>query len=180
MVKYLLLYLSVKIRQMRMCGTRFPLLLQLGRNLWSTFVVVLNAKILVFLLSFDNVNTVDNLYLACSGPFIFLLCITLVFCAEMVFSANCVCSNHSTWHHREVSTDSLLIATAGELLFCNVDRTTNKNRRRRICLTCRGRIALEFKLQNCEVSFCDSPLQKSFWPMSDLPKCIVLLLILMF
>ena len=129
MVKYLLFYLLAKIRQIRMCGSRFPILLQLGRHVWSRFVLILNAKILFFLRSFDSVNIVDNLYLACNGRLIFLLCITLVFCAEMVFSANCVCSHHSTWHHRDLSPDSLLIATAEELRFCNIDRTKNKNRK---------------------------------------------------
>ena len=93
--------------------------------------------------SVTGVNIVNNEYLRCSGPFIFLLCITLVFCAEMAFSANCACSHHNTWHHGDVSPDSLLIATAEELRFCNVDRTKNRNRKRTICLACQGRIARE-------------------------------------
>lgn len=68
----------------------------------------------------------------------------------MGFEAKCVCSKHSTWHHGDISAASLRIASPEELEFCGVDTSKNKTRKRKICLPCRERIALELKCRRYE------------------------------
>ena len=56
------------------------------------------------------------------------------------------------WHHGEVSADNLRVVAANELRFCDYDASKNKNRKRKICLVCRGKIVLEIKCAKLEIS----------------------------
>ena len=89
----------------------------------------------------------------------------------MGFKAKCVCSKHSTWHHGDISMASLQIASPEELEFCGVDTSKNKTRKRKICLPCRERIALELKCRRYEVCLC---LQASNLPTDS--QCVIFLL----
>lgn len=75
-----------------------------------------------------------------------------VFWFQMVFSAKCVCTKHCTWHHGDVSAENLRVANPEELRFCSYDASRSKNRKRKICLPCRARIAVEMKCSKFEVS----------------------------
>ena len=70
----------------------------------------------------------------------------------MVFGAKCGCMKHGTWHHGEGSAENLCVTNPEELCFCSYDASRSKNRKRKICLPYRGRIAVEMKYSKFEVS----------------------------
>lgn len=108
------------------------------------------VKIASFMKSTFSVNIVNSVYSVYSFQFIYLVYVYLLFGALMGFEAKCVCSKHSTWHHGDISAASLRIASPEELEFCGVDTSKNKTRKRKICLPCRERIALELKCRRYE------------------------------
>ena len=112
------------------------------------------VKIASFMKSTFSVNIVNSVYSVYSFQFICLVYVYLLFGALMGFEAKCVCSKHSTWHHGDISAASLRIASPEELEFCGVDTSKNKTRKRKICLPCRERIALELKCRRYEVCLC--------------------------
>ena len=66
--------------------------------------------------------------------------------------ASCCCPHHSRWGHSD-GTD-LRTATAAEFKFCEVDKDgRHKDRKRKICTSCRNRIQLEVKCDKLEVGF---------------------------
>ena len=80
----------------------------------------------------------------------------------MVFTARCVCTKHSTWSHGNVSPDALRVADPEELTFCEVDSSKNKDRKRKICLACCGRLKTFTLLQlPCFVFSCSTHLCRS-------------------
>ena len=58
----------------------------------------------------------------------------------MSFTASCKCEKHLEWHHR--SDVDLRVATFYEEKYCIVD-SKHAGRKRKICLACRDRIAVE-------------------------------------
>lgn len=80
--------------------------------------------------------------------FVFLLSFFL----RMVFVCKCACVKHDTWHHGEISSNSLRVVAPDEVQFCDYESSKNKNRKRKICLACRGKIVLEKKCSKLEVS----------------------------
>lgn len=150
MVGFLLFYLSAKFRLICMCGSRFSEVRMIQSPYWSFRSVPSFVKIRSFMKSTFSVNIVNSVY---SFQFIYLGYVFLLFGAFMGFEAKCVCSKHSTWHHGD-SAACLRIASPEELEFCAVDTSKNKTRKRKICLPCRERIALELKCRRYEVSLC--------------------------
>ena len=61
---------------------------------------------------------------------------------EMSFTASCKCKKHVEWHHR--SDVGLRVATFYEEKYCIFD-SKHAGRKRKICLACRDRIAVEEK-----------------------------------
>ena len=61
----------------------------------------------------------------------------------MSFTASCKCKKHEEWHHR--SDVDLRVATYYEEKYCILD-SKHAGRKRKICLACRDRIAVEEKL----------------------------------
>ena len=103
----------------------------------------------------DIVNSVDTEYSinsVYSSHSIFRFVFWLSFFLRMMFVGKCACVKHDTWHHGEISSDSLRVVGPGEVRFCNYDSSKNKNRKRKICLACRGKIVLEKKCSKLEVS----------------------------
>ena len=76
----------------------------------------------------------------------------LSFLLQMVFVSKCACVKHDAWHHGEVSSDSWRVVAPDEVRFCDYDSSKNRNRKRKICLACRGKIVLEKKCSKLEVS----------------------------
>lgn len=64
------------------------------------------------------------------------------------------CEKHDSWRHgpREGPVDRMRVVDPEETRFCSFDTSKNKSRKRRICLPCRGRIAVEIKCSKLEVS----------------------------
>lgn len=60
----------------------------------------------------------------------------------MSFTASCKCEKHLEWHHR--SDVGLRVATFYEEKYCIVD-SKHAGRKRKICLACCDRIAVEVK-----------------------------------
>ena len=145
MVGFLLFCLSAKFRLICNCGTRFSETRTIQSPHWLLCSVRSFVKIASFMKSTFSVY---------SFQFIYLVYVHLLFGALMGFKAKCVCSKHSTWHHGDISAASLQIASPEELEVCGVDTSKNKTRKRKICLPCRERIALELKCQRYEVSLC--------------------------
>ena len=104
----------------------------------------------------DIVNSVDIVYginsvYSFQSIFVFVFWLSC-FLQMGRFTAKCACANHDTWHHGEVSADNLRVVAANELRYCDYDASKNKNRKRKICLACRGKIVLEIKCARLEVS----------------------------
>lgn len=101
----------------------------------------------------DIVNSVDIEYSinsVYSFHSIFRFFFWLSFCLRMVFVGKCACVKHDTWHHGDISSDSLRVVTPDEVRFSDYDSAKNKNRKRKICLACRGKIVLEKKCSKLE------------------------------
>ena len=162
MVGFLLFCLSAKFRLICICVTRFSETRTIQSPHWLLCSVRSFVKIASFMKSTFSVY---------SFQFIYLVYVHLLFGALMGFKAKCVCSKHSTWHHGDISAASLQIASPEELEVCGVDTSKNKTRKRKICLPCRERIALELKCRRYEVSLC---LQASNLPIDS--QCVIFLL----
>ncbi len=64
--------------------------------------------------------------------------------------ASCCCPRHSHWGHSDEA--ELRIATSPEIKYCDVDKDgRHKDRKRKICTSCRSRIKLEDKCEKLEV-----------------------------
>lgn len=102
----------------------------------------------------NNVNTVYSVNSVYSFRVVFLFIFCLSFAFEMGFNAKCVCEKHDAWRHgpREGPVDRMRVVDPEETRFCSFDASKNKSRKRRICLPCRGRIAVEIKCSKLEVS----------------------------
>ena len=99
--------------------------------------------------SVDIVQSINSVY---SFHFIFPFVFWLSVFLQMVFVGKCACVKHDTWHHGDISSDSLRVVAPDEVHFCDYDSSKNKNRKRKICLACRGKIVLEKKCSKLEVS----------------------------
>lgn len=106
------------------------------------------SSVIVLSNSVNIVYSVNSVY---SFKSVFKVLFSLSLLLQMVFGARCVCSKHDTWKHGSVS-DNLRIASVDELRFCEADKSKNKDRKRKICQACRGRIASELKCMRLEVS----------------------------
>lgn len=152
-----LFYLSANFRPIRICGSRFS---EVSFLHWSMAAISIDtsrtafsSKIPSFSVLRNFVNSVYNVNSVYRLKSVFIVAFSLSFLLQMVFSARCLCTKHTTWSHGDVLPDGLRVADSEELRFCEVDTSKNKGRKRKICLACRGRIAAEIKCMRFEVRY---------------------------
>ena len=72
----------------------------------------------------------------------------------MPFVSSCCCSHHDEWKHGAVDSNNLRQCTReeAEILDFASNDPKNKNRKRKICISCRSRLQVEEKCSKLEVS----------------------------
>lgn len=72
----------------------------------------------------------------------------------MGFTSLCCCPRHEEWKHGKVKSEQLRQCTREEsaLLDLAAKDPKNKNRKRKICISCRSRLEAEVKVSKLEVS----------------------------
>ena len=72
----------------------------------------------------------------------------------MPFVSSCCCSRHDEWKHGAVDSNNLRQCTReeAEILDFASNDPKNKNRKRKICISCRSRLQVEEKCSKLEVS----------------------------
>ena len=117
-------------------------------------------QLMLAILRYFHVNSVNSFYIL-----LYILYIVFVnsfssksrsFLSEMPWSAGCHCKQHDTWFpNMTVSNAVLRCASPAELKFCKVN-PKHADRKRKICINCRGLVQEESAMQvmqaNCEYS----------------------------
>lgn len=71
----------------------------------------------------------------------------------MPFVSSCCCPRHEEWKHGEVTSEQLRCCTREEIKWLDIDSNLkSKRRKRKICISCRYRLQIDFKCQKLEVS----------------------------
>ena len=65
-----------------------------------------------------------------------------------------MCEKHDAWRHgpREGPADRMHVVDLEETPLCSFNTSKNKSRKRRICLPCQGRIAVDIECSKLEES----------------------------